>query len=172
MTCGNCGAPTRLDRDRGVIVCDYCGGQFMPPAGEDGVQILGDTKFKCPTCTGTLSDGQLEGHALLYCPTCRGMLIGMDDFVPLIDALRVYDHRSAATLPARDPSSGAARICPRCSQPMDQHPYGGPGNVIIDTCESCSMNWLDKGELQRMVAAPDYTYKVPSDDLRSVDQPL
>jgi len=32
---------------------------------------------------------------------------------------------------------------------------------MIDTCEKCSVNWLDKGELQRMVAAPDYAYDAP-----------
>jgi Zn-finger nucleic acid-binding protein len=38
---------------------------------------------------------------------------------------------------------------------MEHHPYGGGGNVFLDTCESCSVNWLDRGELQRIVAAPD-----------------
>jgi len=42
---------------------------------------------------------------------------------------------------------------------MDTHLYGGPGNVIIDTCESCALMWLDYGELERMVRAPDWQYK-------------
>ncbi len=159
MTCKNCSAATRLDRDRGVFVCDYCRSEFMPPAGEDGVQILGATKFKCPACEGMLSDGQMEFHPLFYCPSCRGMLISMVEFGGLIEALRCYRDRPAAVLPPRTLADGElARLCPLCSQAMDNHPYGGPGNVVIDTCEQCSVNWLDKLELQRIVVAPDHSY--------------
>jgi Zn-finger nucleic acid-binding protein len=47
---------------------------------------------------------------------------------------------------------------------MDTHPYGGPGNVIMDTCEHCSLNWLDYGELQRIVRAPDERYVIQIDE--------
>ncbi len=158
MTCDNCGAPARLDRDRGIFVCDYCGGEFVPPAGEDGVQLLGDTKLKCPACDGMLSDGQLELHPLLYCTHCHGMLIGMDEFLPLIETLHVYrDHPAMAVAPRNADSNKLPRLCPHCSSAMDNHPYGGPGNVMIDTCEACSVNWLDKGELRKIVSAPDYS---------------
>ena len=33
--------------------------------------------------------------------------------------------------------------------------YGGPGNVILDNCDACGVNWLDDGELQRILGAPD-----------------
>jgi Zn-finger nucleic acid-binding protein len=38
---------------------------------------------------------------------------------------------------------------------MAAHIYGGPGNVVIDSCENCQVNWLDHGELRRMALAPD-----------------
>jgi len=162
MTCENCGAATRLDRDRNVFICDYCRSEFIPPMGENGVQILGETKFRCATCNSLLSEGQLEFHPLLYCTVCRGMLIPMEEFGTLFEVLRSYRDRPAAALRPRDVvDSNIPRLCPRCSQPMDNHPYGGPGNVVIDTCERCSANWLDKGELQRMVTAPDPTYSAP-----------
>ena len=41
---------------------------------------------------------------------------------------------------------------------MDTHYYGGPGNVIIDACDRCDLNWLDAGELMRIVLAPGPTY--------------
>ena len=43
---------------------------------------------------------------------------------------------------------------------MDAHQYGGPGNVDIDTCEPCSVHWLDRGELRRIALAPDHHYVV------------
>jgi Zn-finger nucleic acid-binding protein len=36
----------------------------------------------------------------------------------------------------------------------DTHYYGGPGNVIIDDCSRCELNWLDNGELMTIVRAP------------------
>jgi Zn-finger nucleic acid-binding protein len=44
--------------------------------------------------------------------------------------------------------------CPRCGKPMEIHPYYGPGNIVIETCASCNLIWLDYGELSRVVNAP------------------
>ncbi|MGD0548268.1 MAG: hypothetical protein ABR991_10645, partial [Terracidiphilus sp.] len=33
---------------------------------------------------------------------------------------------------------------------MDAHFYGGPGNVVIDSCEECCVIWLDRGEARRI----------------------
>jgi Zn-finger nucleic acid-binding protein len=41
---------------------------------------------------------------------------------------------------------------------MDTHFYEGPGNIIIDDCSRCFLNWLDQGELMRVVHAPDHVY--------------
>jgi Zn-finger nucleic acid-binding protein len=38
---------------------------------------------------------------------------------------------------------------------MDTHYYAGPGNVIVDSCDTCSLLWLDRGELTRIAHAPD-----------------
>ena len=35
------------------------------------------------------------------------------------------------------------------------HIYAGPGNVVLDSCERCQVNWLDAGELRRIAVAPD-----------------
>ena len=37
---------------------------------------------------------------------------------------------------------------------MITHPYYGPGNVVIDSCEPCELVWLDFGELRQIVDAP------------------
>jgi Zn-finger nucleic acid-binding protein len=38
---------------------------------------------------------------------------------------------------------------------MDAHFYGGPGNAVIDSCEECSLIWMDRGVLMRIAHAPD-----------------
>ena len=44
--------------------------------------------------------------------------------------------------------------CPACWESMESHPYYGPGNVVLDTCSTCKLAWLDHGELAKIVRAP------------------
>jgi Zn-finger nucleic acid-binding protein len=157
MTCVNCGASMRLDRGKGLMVCPYCRTEAVPPVGEDGVQILGGTKYPCPICQGeTLSDGVIEGEPLFYCQKCRGMLIGIDRFLPLVENLRAMRDRPAQYLaPRSEADADRGLVCPLCSKTMEAHPYGGPGNVYLDTCEPCERLWLDDSELRRIVVAAD-----------------
>jgi len=41
---------------------------------------------------------------------------------------------------------------------MDTHFYAGPGNIVIDDCARCELNWLDAGELMVVARAPDHAY--------------
>lgn len=100
--------------------------------------------------------GRLEGHSLLCCGRCFEMLIDMNQFATVIDAVRVREPRSFRTsLPRRQSPGERVLNCPTCGQPMISHLYGGPGNVVIDTCERCLVNWLDAGEIRRIAVAPD-----------------
>jgi hypothetical protein len=54
-------------------------------------------------------------------------------------------------------------FCPQCHIRMDTHRYGGPGNVIVDSCSKCELIWLDHGELLRIIHAPDYSYQIDSE---------
>jgi Zn-finger nucleic acid-binding protein len=40
---------------------------------------------------------------------------------------------------------------------MDTHYYADGGNVIIDDCSRCELNWLDAGELTAIIHAPDHS---------------
>jgi Zn-finger nucleic acid-binding protein len=150
----------RLKPDVDSFVCDFCQTVYIPQANEDGVRVLDESaSLACPVCRASLVHAAIAGTRILYCRACRGMLIGMDRFVGLIQDLRSNRDTPAATLPPPDPKDLQRRInCPRCGNRMDTHPYGGPGNVIIDDCEHCQVNWLDYGELQRIVRAPDHHY--------------
>ena len=44
--------------------------------------------------------------------------------------------------------------CPACLEKMDSHPYYGPGNVVLNTCNACKLAWLDHGELAKIIRAP------------------
>ena len=160
MHCPGCGAPMRLDDDKDFFTCDYCDNVFFPEPDDEGVRVLGDpVKETCPVCAVPLFNAALQGHRFFYCRHCRGMLMNVDTFVATIEDLRAHRETPAEIPHQPDPHELDRHIrCPQCHEEMDTHPYAGPGNVIIDNCERCEMNWLDYGELRRIVQAPDHEY--------------
>ncbi len=160
MTCSGCGAPMQIDDERDCFSCAFCGNQHCPEPDDDGVRILRpETAFNCPVCAATLAEGSLAGQRLLHCTQCGGLLIDMQDLVPLVASLRSERGSFIASPRPIDMASLSRQLrCPKCMTAMDTHPYGGPGNLVIDSCEPCEVNWLDRGELSRIVSAPDHEY--------------
>jgi Zn-finger nucleic acid-binding protein len=158
MNCPSCGAAMRLEPDKDCLSCDYCKSIFFPAKDDDGVSVLGvPSDQSCPVCAIPLMNAALAKIRILYCARCRGMLIPMAVFMSLVEELRAG---APGTLiaPAPDHHDLERRIdCPHCHRQMDTHYYNGPGNVIIDDCSQCFINWLDHGELMRIVRAPDYS---------------
>jgi Transcription factor zinc-finger len=106
-----------------------------------------------------LQRAALAGRRIKLCTQRQGMLVSMDDFVAVLEELRSQRSGYGSLQPAPGRQALQRRIdCPRCHQPMDTHFYEGPGNIIIDDCSRCSINWLDKGELMQVVRAPDHNY--------------
>lgn len=145
----------RLSRDQGLMLCDYCGSQKTPPMDEDGVVVLDPTSHLCPVCATPLANASIESQEMLYCTHCHGMLLDMEKFLPLLDVLREYRYWSRSSQAPRDFDDGRVLHCPLCKHEMDHHPYGGGGNLAVDSCEPCGVLWLDRGELSRIVAGPD-----------------
>lgn len=151
----------QLNPDRGCWECPYCASEWAPEANVEGVRVLEPSELDCPVCATKLSKARLLDHGLLYCQSCQGMLIPMDDLVPLTDDLRVASGAPAYVGRPPDPKDLYRRLaCPQCHQTMDTHAYCGPGNIIMDTCEPCALHWLDHGELHRIALAPDHHYSV------------
>jgi Zn-finger nucleic acid-binding protein len=166
MTCPACGAAMHVATGKDYLVCDYCGTTHFPDPNPDGVRVLGEaTVSPCPRCKPTLVTGTIAGAHILYCNQCHGLLISMGDFMAVVEELRSRHTQSEYAGQQPDWSDLDRHTnCPKCGRQMDTHPYCGPGNVIIDTCENCSVNWLDYGELQRIVRAPDAHYEIPMDE--------
>jgi Zn-finger nucleic acid-binding protein len=137
MNCPNCGAAMRLKDDADYLLCDYCLTPHFPDPNADGVRVLGvPAGISCPICAVLLLNASIARERMFYCERCREVSV---------DAARLTDWKDLDR-----------RIrCPKCGATMDTHPYCGPGNIIIDSCENCSQNWLDYGELDRVVRAPD-----------------
>jgi Zn-finger nucleic acid-binding protein len=147
----------RLKADMESFKCDYCQSVFFPEkGGDDGVRVLGDpADQECPLCKLPLVHAVLAKNPILYCTSCKGMLILMGQLEGLIDEMR-EEHGAGAAPSAPDKEELSRKInCPQCHRPMDAHFYAGGGNAVIDSCEECSLIWLDRGVLVRIAHASD-----------------
>jgi Zn-finger nucleic acid-binding protein len=161
MNCPNCGAPMRLLDDADCLSCDYCKTLQLSKKNKDGVGLLGElSNLPCPLCAVPLEHAVIDRHRTLYCNSCCGSLISMPVFVSLVNDLRAQQAGAYEIPRAPDPQRLRRRIkCPQCKQTMETHYYGGPGNVIIDDCPRCELNWLDSGELMHIARAPDHSFE-------------
>ncbi len=156
MNCPSCGAPMHLKPDEDSFKCDYCHSVYFPEKNEDGVRVLGEPSDQpCPVCNIPLVNAAIAKTRIFYCARCRGMLIAMEVFKNLVDELQVLQSGSMIQPPADSSDLNRNINCPQCHRRMDTHLYAGPGNVVIDSCEHCLLDWLDRGELMRIVHAPD-----------------
>ncbi|MCE5309506.1 MAG: zf-TFIIB domain-containing protein [Acidobacteriales bacterium] len=159
MNCVSCGGSMRLEPAKECLICNYCGNIVFPEPDQDDVRVFGKVDDSpCPVCRIPLFEAVLAHRRILYCQRCRGMLVSMDDFLPIIVERRAESH--TATEPAQPPEwddMNRSVLCPQCGELMDTHPYGGPGAIIIDNCPRCRLNWLDHKELARITTAPDGT---------------
>ena len=157
MNCSNCGAGMELLSERGYFFCRYCGSfQFPEPADNEGAIVTGPAgqPAACPSCTRELSAAVLEGCKVLACAGCKGMLMPRGTFARIVDARRAREPRTIVPGAIRPFDLPRHLTCPSCGGDMMTHPYYGPGNIIIDTCERCNLLWLDPGELTRIAQAP------------------
>lgn len=151
----------RLAADGQCLVCQYCGNVHVPEANEEGVRILDEpSQLACPVCTIPLVHATAGGQNILYCKQCHGMLASMDLFTDIVQDMKSRRESTSAGLRPFDLHELDRHIqCPQCGRQMDTHLYGGGGNVVIDDCETCQLNWLDYGELDRIVRAPDQEFE-------------
>jgi len=112
------------------MACDFCKSVHVVEKNDDGVAVLDETPEQ--------------------------LLIPMEPFVGLVETMRCLHPGSQIPSPA-DPAELRRKVdCPLCRHRMDAHFYYGGGSVVIDGCDACSVNWLDAGELMRVVHAPHH----------------
>ena len=156
MNCKNCGAPMSTVEGQNYLYCDYCASFYFPEKSDDHVVVLGESSgFNCPVCKTGLITGSIEDHRILYCPACHGVLANQQAFASLVTFLRANADTPAVQPKPLDPKALQRLLhCPACAKKMDTHPYGGPGNVVIDICTKCQLIFLDQGEIHKITSAP------------------
>jgi LSD1 subclass zinc finger protein len=159
MNCPSCGASIYLEDGATSVTCEYCTAVCLPEKNDEGIRVFNQpSDLPCPICRAPLLHATLARQRFLYCTRCRGSLIPMTVFVVLIGALRAQRGEAAEIAPPPDPHQlDRATLCPQCGRRMDTHHYAGGGNVVIDDCSRCELNWLDAGELMAIAHAPDHS---------------
>jgi Zn-finger nucleic acid-binding protein len=142
------------DQASGGLVCRHCGSVEPVATLIEGIEVGEASVLACPDCATPLTEARLDGRPFLLCQQCLGMLVGMSHFVAVVDAARARTDRGTSVPPRRQNPGDRHVSCPACRGGMLSHLYGGPGNLVIDTCERCQLNWLDPGELRRIARAP------------------
>jgi Zn-finger nucleic acid-binding protein len=159
MNCRNCAAPMDLFDRRRYFFCRHCGAfEFLERTDGDGIQVLErrPDALPCPLCRAPLAKALLDGHhRVQYCERCRGVALERASFAAAVVGRRAQTTGAGVEPAALDRKELERRVtCPSCRKMMDVHPYFGPGNVIIDTCGTCDLVWLDFGELKQIEDAP------------------
>ena len=159
MNCRNCGGAMELVAARGYFFCRYCGSFHFPEtAGDDGIRILGANgpRLPCVACNQPLATALLdESVNVQYCGNCRGVLMPRRSFATVVQKRRAWaTGQPGPPVPLNRAELDRKVMCPACKTAMATHPYYGPGNVVMDSCEKCELVWLDFGELKQIVNAP------------------
>jgi Zn-finger nucleic acid-binding protein len=140
----------RLEEDKEFLRCEFCKNIVFPEKNDDGVRVLVElSELSCPGCAVPLVHAALEGWRMLYCSKCAACASSAADIFAGTDpgSSRAFRWRRGHPARARPQGPPAPDELSECQRQMDTHTYyAGPGNVIIDDCETCHLNWLDYGE--------------------------
>ena len=95
-----------------------------------------------------MQSAQIEDETVCYCDSCRGFLTPIDAFGQIVAKRRSHHgQHEQRSEPFDHTELERILACPDCGERMDAHAFSGGGNAVVDTCESCSLIWLDAGEL-------------------------
>lgn len=144
---------------RRYYFCTHCGTfAFIETPAVDGVRVLERPvpARECPLCRAPLAKALLDdAYHVEHCERCRGILLKRAAFSEAVTRRRARQSSTPAPPIPLDPRELKRVVsCPSCRTQMDVHPYYGPGNVVIDSCQQCDLIWLDFGELTQITEAP------------------
>lgn len=133
--------------------------QSKPKSDDQMLPVIGTgrvTQFHCPSCDGiTLEVGKLKGVEVCFCPKCKGFVMDNGTCGSIIRHLRATYSGPDQTPKPLDHKALEVRVnCPACREPMEVHPYYGPGSAVIDSCMHCKLVWFNEKELEQIVRAP------------------
>lgn len=153
--CEHCGAPLTPVAGKNYLMCEYCLSFHFPQERKDGV-VPGNrfSGHACPLCDAPLVASTIEEQPAFFCEKCHGILLERRAFTRVVELRRSQKRDGWLDYVAKPMDLTPRDLrCPGCHENMETHPYFGPGRVVIDSCGSCHLIWLDPGELTRIESA-------------------
>jgi Zn-finger nucleic acid-binding protein len=175
LRCPACGAAAGPD----AAACAYCGGALAAVACPSCFAAMAVGSGFCPSCGVAGARAALDDHPAIACPVCpgaelRAALLGDTRLHECGGCSAVWMHaaaferlcasreqRASALALLAPPLPGAAAggpvryvPCPECRKLMHRVNFARASGVIVDVCQGHGV-WLDRGELQRVVAFID-----------------
>lgn len=124
---------------------------------DDGIKLTDKSlEFTCPVCPdANLVVAEFHGTQVCACSQCKGFLLDSESLGFLVTGLRA-NYKGPEDKPEliKTRELDERMNCPACYQYMYTHPYYGPGNVVINSCGECKLNWLDQGEFAKLIRSP------------------
>jgi len=111
--------------------------------------------MKCPKCSVKMHKRMIDDIELDECRTCEGIWFDKDELRQVKDVsdsdlnwmdFDIWKH------PEKFKASERKLDCPKCGIPMAVLNYADT-EVEIDYCTECQGIWLDKGELEQIIAS-------------------
>ncbi len=160
MKCQECGRTMQPVYGQDHFHCPTCHSFNFPTdleSSTDGIQPTEKmTEFRCAKCPDQpLEVGLIGKLQVCFCNQCRGFVIDSGSLGILLNSRRAQYRGPDDTPTPLDQIALAETInCPACYEPMESHPYYGPGTVVLNSCDGCKLVWLDHGEMASIVRAP------------------
>ena len=160
MNCVSCGGVLEKVYGQSHHWCRGCNLFEFPTALDEGlIPIFSggeSTSFRCPKCEVSLEVGSItESVQVCFCNNCRGFVTSSQSLGQVITQMRSeYQGLDDQPQPLDPQELEIYDACPACRVVMDSHPYYGPGNLVLNTCNPCQLAWLEHGELAKIIRAP------------------
>ncbi len=106
----------------------------------------------CPRCHTPLSSEEHGDIVMERCDQCGGRFLDPDDLKAILEMVRLPVTGTATRMGVDLTGVNEDAACPHCNVPMEPFNYAGDSGVILDKCHGCGGLWLDKGDLERVLA--------------------
>jgi Zn-finger nucleic acid-binding protein len=106
----------------------------------------------CPRCNIPLGVEEHGDIVMETCDRCGGRWMDPDTLKAILEVIRLPVQGTAVRTGIDLSEVSEDASCPSCGVPLVPFNYAGDSGIILDKCRLCGGLWLDKGDLERVLA--------------------
>ncbi|MBX9768144.1 MAG: zf-TFIIB domain-containing protein [Bdellovibrionales bacterium] len=119
--------------------------------------------MNCPQCKTPLRVDHYEQIEIDRCDTCNGLWLDDREMMSIIRKRDAKFSPSVLTDVLSQSQAGlkpqpgqAARVCPKCAEPLKHVNHSYSSGIILDSCAKGHGVWLDQDELEKVQAFEEH----------------